>query len=262
MRDVFEEIFSKPPRNPMEAARLAMRAPARARFYREVQTGESEAGFPILLDGRPVRTPAKQALAAPTEALAQRIAAEWAAQGATIDPVAMPLTRLANAIVDGVIPAPLPVAQEVENYLGTDLLFYRASAPEALVALQRRHWDPVIEWVREALGARFAPAEGVMHVRQPDQAIAAAARAIPRGQGVREAWRLGALNAVTTLTGSALIALALDARALTVAAAWAAAHVDEDWNMETWGRDELALQRRAFHRAEFEAAAAVLELLR
>jgi chaperone required for assembly of F1-ATPase len=271
MRDIFEDVFAVPPSDPTDAARRAMRTPVRARFYREAQVGDGggeagagagEGGFPVLLDGRPVRTPARQLLAAPVRALAERIAGEWAAQRETIDPAAMPLTRLANAIIDGVMPVPQPVAGEIEKYLGSDLLFYRAPGPEGLLALQRRHWDPVIEWARETLGARFVLAEGVMHVRQPDEAIAAAARAMPRGAGAGELWRLGALNVVTTLTGSALLALALDGRALTAEAAWTAAHVDEDWNMAAWGRDELALQRRAFRHAEFEAAATVLELLR
>jgi chaperone required for assembly of F1-ATPase len=270
MRDIFEDIFTQAPVDPMDAARRAMRTPARARFYREAQVGEAadevagagEGGFPILLDGRPVRTPAKRRLAAPERALAEQIVAEWAGQRETIDPVAMPLTRLANAIVDGVSIAPQPVAAEIEKYLASDLLCYRAPGPEGLLALQRRHWDPVIEWAQTALGARFVLAEGVMHVRQPDEAIAAAARAIPRGEGARELWRLGALNVVTTLTGSALLALALDARALTADEAWVAAHVDEDWNLEQWGRDELALKRRTFRFAEMAAAATVLALLR
>jgi chaperone required for assembly of F1-ATPase len=262
MRDIFEDIFAEPARDPTDAARRGMRTPLRTRFYREVQVGEGDPGFQILLDGKRVRTPAKRPLAAPARALAERIAEEWAAQRETIDPVTMPLTRLANAIIDGVIPAPRPVAGEIEKYLASDLLCYRAVGPEGLLELQRRHWDPVIEWARERLGARFVLAEGMMHVRQPDQAIAAAAQAIPRDEGVRELWRLGALNVVTALTGSALLALALDAGALTADQAWTAAHVDEDWNMDYWGRDELALQRRQFRRAEFEAAATVLALLR
>jgi chaperone required for assembly of F1-ATPase len=143
------------------------------------------------------------------------------------------------------------------------LLFYRASEPEGLVAHQSQHWDPVIAWARDAFGARFVLAQGVMHVAQPAEAIAAAAARIPRGEnGVEDLWQLGALNVVTTLTGSGLLALALAAGRLTADEAWSAAHVDEDWNMERWGRDESALERRAFHFAEMRAAATVLVALR
>jgi chaperone required for assembly of F1-ATPase len=165
----------------------------------------------------------------------------------------MPVTRLANSIIDGVTDAPEAVAAEVERYLGSDLVCYRAPGPEGLVTRQSRAWDPVLAWARDALGARFLLAEGIVFVTQPVEALTAARVAIPR-----DIWRLGALNAITTLTGSALIALALDAEALTIDEAWAAAHVDEDWNMDIWGRDALALERRAFRFAEMQAAAQVL----
>jgi chaperone required for assembly of F1-ATPase len=272
MRDIFADIFDPQPPDPMEAARRAMRPPLRARFYRDVQVGkageagragEAGGGFAILLDGKLVRTPARRLLAAPERELAEAIAAEWRAQGDVIDPARMPLTRLANAIIDGVTAAPQPVRAEIEKYLATDLLVYRASGPEGLTARQAQCWDPVLEWAREALGARFQLAGGVMHVAQPAEAIAAAAAAIPGAGGqARELWRLGALNVVTTLTGSALLALALSAGRIDVDTAWAAAHVDEDWNMEFWGRDELALARRAFQFGELQAAALVLSLLR
>jgi chaperone required for assembly of F1-ATPase len=116
-----------------------------------------------------------------------------------------------------------------------------------------QHWDPLVAWARDALGARFVLGEGVMFVAQPDEALAAAARAIPE-----EAWRLGAINAITTLTGSALIALAMAQGDLSTEDAWTAAHVDEDWNMHQWGRDEQALERRAAREAEMRAAALVL----
>jgi chaperone required for assembly of F1-ATPase len=262
MRDIFEDIFSEPPADPMQAARRGMRAAPRARFYRQVQVGEGSGDFPILLDGKPVRTPARATLAAPVRALAQAIAAEWDAQRDAIDPFSMPLTRLANATIDGVRAAPAPVAAEIEKYLATDLVLYRAPAPEGLLALQRQHWDPVLDWARDTLGARFVLGEGVIHVEQPAGAVAAAAKAIPRGADARELWRLGALNVITTLTGSGLLALALDAGARTLEQAWTAAHVDEDWNMEFWGRDTLAMERRAFRFAEMQAATTVLEALR
>jgi chaperone required for assembly of F1-ATPase len=262
MRDIFEDIFERPSPDPMAAARRGMRPPLRARFYQNVEVGEDAegaGGFAVRLDGRPVRTPAGNLLAAPLRGIAGAIAAEWQAQRETIDPAAMPLTRLANAIIDRVAAAPEPVRDEIVRYLGSDLLFYRAEAPEGLVARQAALWDPVLAWAGETYGARFALAAGMVHVAQPQDAIAAAATAIPPPGDV---WRLGAVNVITTLTGSALIALALAAGRLTTEQAWAAAHVDEDWNMEFWGRDTVALERRAFHFAEMQAAAKVLELMR
>lgn len=262
MPDIFEDIFERQPVDPTEAARRNMRPALRARFYEAATAGEGTGGLEILLDGRLVRTPARRPLAAPVRALADAIAAEWNAQQKVVDPATMPLTRLANSIIDGVVPQPVPVAVEIEKYLGTDLLCYRAAHPEGLRARQGKHWDPVIAWAAETLGAHFVLADGVTHIEQPDHAIAAARAAIPAGGDVAGAWRLGALNVVTSLTGSALLALALAAGRLTADEAWAAAHVDEDWNMEFWGRDEIALQRRAYRFAEMQAAAKVLGELR
>ena len=267
MRDIFEEIFENQPLDPTESARRNLRPQLRTRFYQSAAVGEAlqnpeDGGFPVLLDGRPVRTPARRLLAAPVRALAEALAAEWNAQKDKVDPAAMPLTRLANSIIDGVAPAPGPVAAEIESYLGADLLFYRAAEPAGLVTSQRAHWDPIMDWARDTLGSRFVLVEGVMHATQPEAAIAAAVAAIPKGAGIEECWRLGAVNVVTTVTGSALLALALAAGRVTPDEAWTAAHVDEDWQMQFWGRDELALSRRAYRFAEMQAAAAVLAALR
>jgi chaperone required for assembly of F1-ATPase len=253
MRDLFETIFVEQPTNPMEAARRAMRPALRRRFYAHAAAAEQDGAFGVTLDGKPIRTPAREALLVPARALAEAIAAEWQAQPDVIDPARMPLTRLANTILDGVVTAHAAVAADIVRYLGSDLLLYRADGPDGLVAWQGEHWDPILAWARDALGARFVLTQGVIHVAQPDHALAAAAAAIPR-----DPWRLGAVHAITTLTGSALIALAVAAGALSSDAAWAAAHVDEDWNMEQWGRDPLALERRAYRFAEFESAAIIL----
>jgi chaperone required for assembly of F1-ATPase len=253
MREPFES-FS--PEQATEAARRAVRPVLRRRFYETASTAVVAEGHAVRLDGKPVRTSAGRILAAPTLALAQALAAEWDAQRETIDPAAMPLTRLANAIIDGVSDRAGPVAAEVQRYLASDLLCYRADSPRGLVERQRQHWDPILAWAHDDLGASFSLGEGVIHVAQPEAALAAAAAAIPD-----DPWRLGAVNSVTTLTGSALIALALLRGRLTPDQAWQAAHVDEDWNMEQWGRDELALERRAFRFAELQAAATTLRLL-
>src|SRR5262249_42305070 len=146
------------------------------------------------------------------------------------------------------------VAADVEKYLGTDLVLYRAGGPDGLVARQTAAWDRVLAWARDVLDARFVLGQGAVFVAQPPEALAAASAAIPRN----DVWRLGAIHAITTLTGSALITLALAGGALSVEEAWAAAHVDEDWNMDFWGRDVLAMERRAARFAEMQAAAMVL----
>jgi chaperone required for assembly of F1-ATPase len=235
MRDVFEEIFaleSLEPVDPTVAARRNMRALKR-RFYNEVDVRDDPA--------------------APCRSLAEAIAAEWRAPTEFIDPGGMPMTRLANTIIDDVALAQNEVAAEIVKYLGSDLVCYRAPTPQGLVVRQSRHWDPILAWAKAALGADFAIVQGITHVRQPDDAIARARAAIPR-----DPWRLGAVHVVTTLTGSALIALALAHGNIGLDAAWTAAHVDEDWNMEFWGRDELGLRRRAYRFAEMTAAARVL----
>ncbi len=255
MRDIFEEIFIEPPLDPTESARRNMRPQLRKRFYEKAGAGEGDGGFTVLLDGKPVRTPARRALAAPSKKLAQALAAEWEAQVDVIDPALMPLTRLANVIIDAVADAPAPLAEEITKYLGSDLVCYRAGEPEGLVKLQTQHWNPLLTWAREEFDARFMLAEGITYVAQPDSAIAAAAKAIPQ-----DPWKLGATASITTLTGSALIALALLQGHLSLEAAWDAAHVDEDWQMSQWGRDEIALARRAYRLKDMQAAALVLKL--
>ena len=260
MRDIFTEIFENQPVDPRDAARRGARPILRKRFYERAHVGEAAGegdGYPVLLDHKPVRTPARRALAAPTRALAETIAEEWNAQSDVIDPARMPLTRLANAVIDAVVEQAQPVAEVVAQYLGSDLLLYRAAVPAGLRERQAQSWDPVLAWAQYALGARFVPIEGVMFAAQPREAIAAARAAIPA-----DPWALGAVSSITTLTGSGLLALALAHGQIDVAAAWAAAHVDEDWQMEYWGRDELALARRANRFAALQAAATVLRHVR
>lgn len=237
----------------MDAARRGARPALRQRFFGKAAAAAAVGGYAVQLDHKPARTPARRVLAAPTLTLAEAIAGEWEAQAEVIDPAKMPLTRLANAIIDGVADAPGPVAAEIAKYLASDLVFYRAASPPALIERQRQHWDPLLRWAEEVLGARFERTQGITHIAQPPRALEAARAAIPN-----DPWRLGALHAATTLTGSALVSLALARRFLSAEDAWRAANVDEDWNMEQWGRDELALERRAFRFAELQAAVAIL----
>lgn len=256
MRELFDEVAGKSPLDPREASRKSSRTPLRKRFYTSAGVAEGPDGFAVTLDGKPVRTPGKNPLTAPTRELAQAMASEWDAQKEDIDPMAMPLTRLANSVIDGVARDVQAVADDAAKYFETDLLLYRAGFPEGLIAQQTRHWDPVLRWAADDFGARFILTEGVMHVQQPETAVTAARAALPA-----DAWPVGAFHIVTTITGSALLALALKHGVLDVAQVWAAAHVDEDWNREKWGADDEVEARRAMRFKDFEAAAKVLKAL-
>lgn len=256
MRELFDDVAGKSPLDPQEASRLSSRTPLRKRFYSAAGIAEEPDGFVVTLDGKPVRTPGRNALAAPVRPLAEALASEWEAQRETIDPLSMPLTRLANSVIDGVADNVAAVADDMARYFESDLLFYRAGFPDALVARQARHWDPVLRWAADDLGAHFILTEGVMHVKQPDSAVAAARALLPQ-----DAWSVGALHVVTTVTGSALLALALRQGVLDEDEVWAAAHVDEDWNRETWGADEEVEQRHAARLKDYAAAAMVLKAL-
>lgn len=240
----------------MEAARRSARAVQRKRFYTSAEIGEADGGHTVTLDGKPIRTPSGRIVILPVPSLAEEIAAEWNAQNDTIDPLTMPLTRFANSVVQGVIGNVEAVAEDAAKYFASDLLFYRASHPEALVAREAAHWDPILFWAAETFSAHFILAEGVVHVRQPDQAIAAARAALPS-----DPWAIAAVHVITTLTGSALLALALFYGEIDHAQAWASAHVDEDWNAEQWGLDEEMAARKAAKLVDFNAAVGVLKAL-
>ncbi len=240
--------------NPMEAARRLTAPTRQKRFYAEASMQPEEGGFALRLDGKRAMTPARQPLAVPHRHLADAIQAEWARQGEFIDAGAMPVTRLANSAIDGVAGRIEEVRAEALAYAGTDLLCYRAGEPEGLVLRQREAWDPILGWAEERFG-RFVLAEGIVHVAQPEATLAAIAAALG---AYDDPFRLAGLGLATTLSGSALIALALALGALDVDVAWAAAHVDEDWNIEKWGADAEAMQRRARRLDDFRAAALAL----
>ena len=253
MRELFDEAAGQSPFDPQEAVRRQSRVPLRKRFYTSTGVAEADGGFSVTLDGRPIRSPSGKPIVVPTRAIAEAIAAEWDAQGETIAPLSMPVTRFANSVVEGVIERVDEVADDAAKFLGSDMLFYRAGHPETLVAREAAQWDPVVFWAAEALGAHFILAEGIVHVGQPEAAIKAARTAFPA-----DPWAVAAFHVVTTLTGSALLALALAHGFHDEDQVWAAAHVDEDWNIEKWGIDEEVASRRAARLVDFRAAAGIL----
>lgn len=229
------------------------------KFYKSVTLGapEGEGGAALLLDGRPVKTRGRQTLALPTQALGEAVADEWRAQEAEIVPESMPMTRLANTAIDGVQGNEAAVADDIATFAGTDLLCYRADGPDGLVTLQSARWDPPLRWAESRFGP-FQLAEGVMHVDQPEETIEGF-RASLAGLSPFE---LTAIHIMTSLTGSALLALAVAEKEMTPDEAWEAAHVDEDWQVRQWGEDHEAAERRATRKSDFDTAARMLALLR
>lgn len=250
--------MSDKPHDPMAAAqRLARRQPPR-RFYEHATVGARDGGFALLLDGRVAKTPGRKAMVVNDEAVAAALAAEWAAQGEHLAPEAMPLTRVVSAALDRVAGEMSAVRAEIVAYASSDLVCYRAEGPASLIEVEEEVWSPIVAWAREALGAPLVLATGVVPVVQ-DPAVA---EAVERAIAPLNALALAALHTATTLTGSAMIALALARGNLTAEAAWVAAHVEENWQMTQWGADAAALARRDVRWREFAAAALILDAAR
>ncbi len=257
MRDLLNDAGTAARESPEALAQKHVRPALPKRFYKDVSTKIAEnCEFGVYLDGRPVRTPAKTVLSLPTQAAARLVADEFGAQVDIIDLAAMPVTRLANIAIDGVASDPhQAVSEDILRFASSDLLFYRAGTPDTLAALQAEAWDPVLDMIRDAYGARFVLSEGVVHVEQPREAIAAIGGALkPHEYPVA----LAAIHSMTSLMGSALLALAVADRMLGAERAWQAAHVDEDWNISQWGEDAEAARRHARRRADMFAAAGLL----
>ena len=234
------------------------RRPLPRRFYKAVAVEQREEGFAILLDGKAARTPGKGLLLAKTRPLADAIAAEWAVQAGVIDPRTMPITRLMNSAIDHVGMRLADVRADIAKYAGSDLVCYRAEGPDALAARQRAAWDPVVAWAERRLGCRLVVTEGVMPVAQGRDVVASVEDALG-DYGVAET---AALHVMTTMLGSAILALAHAEGALAAQEAWSAAHIDEDWQIEQWGEDGEAAARRAYRKSEFDAASLVLDQTR
>jgi chaperone required for assembly of F1-ATPase len=243
----------------MRAAQANMRPQPVRRFYQTAGVTEEGGRFALSLDGRQARTPGRNPVASTSRALMLEVAAEWERQRETIDPADMPLTRLLNSAIDGVAGAMAETRTDILRYAGSDLLCYRAEEPETLAERQRLAFDSVLRWAAETLGARFRLAAGVMHVAQPPEALEAIGAAL---DAYDDPPALAALSVLTTLTGSALLALAVALGALSPEAAWRAAHVDEDFQAERWGADAEAMARREARWREMAAAATVVALAR
>lgn len=228
------------------------------RFYKEARVAERDDNFVVQLDGKTLQTPAKRELLVPTRALAEAIAAEWQGQGDAIDPLALPLTRLVSTAIDRVAPRHRDVAAEIAKYAETDLLCYRADEPPELVARQRQTWQPLLDWAAERYDAALIVTQGIAPVPQAPAALAAIERAV----AAHDTMALVALHLATTCCGSVVLALALLAGEITPDEAFAAAQLDESYQIERWGEDAEQAQRRAALKEDIALAAYFAGLLR
>lgn len=227
------------------------------RFWKDVGVEQETDGWTIKLDGRPVKTPARAALAVPTQALAGAIAGEWRSVEGKIDPRAMPLTGLANAAIDRIAADRQAFAQELARYAEADLACYRAEAPRELVKRQESQWDTLLGWARRRYDIDFVTTSGLMHVTQPTATMERLSHAI----AALDPFELAGLSPLVTVGGSLVAALAVLEKAFTPEEAWEAVSIDESWQLEQWGADadaEAALQNR---RRDFLSAAQFLDLL-
>ena len=229
------------------------------RFYKDTGVDEGEGGFRVLLDGKPMRTPAKAILVVPTRALAEAIAAEWAAvpEKAEINAAHLPLTRLAATGIDRVVTRREEVIADTAKYAASDLLCYRATGPDSLVGLQRERWDPLLAWAAERHAARLVTADGIGFVEQGAEARARLHEAVAAHGDLA----LSALYNLTHTAGSVVIALAVSDGRLDAAGAFTAAQTDELYQVDRWGDDPIAEKQREGVRRDIEAAARFLSLL-
>jgi chaperone required for assembly of F1-ATPase len=227
------------------------------RVYKEASARLAEGGWGIALDGRALRTPARRELTVPSESLAAAIAAEWDAQETDIHPERMPLTRLAATAIDRTAVLRDNIIAEIANYAGTDLVCYRAEQPPALAARQHATWQPLIDWAASRYDAGLAVTAGIVPTPQSPASLKAFAAVV----GSQDNFRLTALQAATAACGSLVIALALLEGRLDADHAFAASQLDETFQIEAWGEDAEATQRRTTLAADIKAAARFLELL-
>ena len=227
------------------------------RFYKLAAAAAVDGGYAVQLDGKGVKTPAAKPLVVPGLALATAMAAEWTAQETEIRPSTMPLTQLASTALDRVGPERQAILAQLRDYGATDLLCYRAACPLDLVERQARQWQPWLDWARKSLGADLAVTEGIMAVEQSDAALTALSQRLDS----YDLWRLTAVQSACASAGSLVLALALGEGQLTGQQIFDLSQLDETYQIEKWGEDYEAADRRARLHRDLLAADQFLILL-
>ncbi|MFP3943681.1 MAG: ATP12 family chaperone protein [Alphaproteobacteria bacterium] len=235
-----------------------MTAGGAKRFYRSVSVRDEEGGFAVVLDSRPVRTPAGNPLVLPERTLAQAVAREWDEQTDRIRAGRMPLTRLVNTALEQTAPRPEPVIERLAAFGETDLLCHRADFPDELVSRQQAEWQPMLDWAADALGVRLTPVAGIRALPQASESL----HNLRRHLQALDPLNLTAAETAASVTGSVVLSLALAYGRLDAESAWRISRVDEDYQIEKWGEDAEALRQAGERRKVLDAAAAVFAALR
>jgi len=226
------------------------------RFWKEAQVVPRDGGHSVELDGRPIKTPAKQLLVLPTAKMADAIAAEWQAQDGVINPQTMPCTKTANAAIDKVAVQHAEVADMLAAYGDCDLLCYRADSPQELVERQSAVWDPMLDWAEDALGARLQPRTGIMHVPQDPEVFAG----LTRRTHALDHFELAAFHDLVSLSGSLVLGFAAAMNAREMESLWDMSRLDEIWQAELWGKDDDAEALAAAKKGSFLHAKLMFDL--
>ncbi len=211
------------------------------RFYKTVEVRAADDGFEVTLDGRILRSPRGGKLVAPTRAIAEMCAEEWAGQGEHIEMAAMHVTRLAFTAVEAIPPAREAVADQIAQYAGSDLLCYFADSPAALVERHENHWGPMLDRAREEIGLVFLRTSGIQHQEQPAETLARV-RALALEL---DDFSLAGLAFGAPLLGSTVLAFALQRGWISGDQAMELSRLDETFQEEQWGVDEEAAERAA-----------------
>ena len=242
-------------RDPMKRAQELSKRELPRKFYKDVSVKKSDSGYAILLDGKGVKTPARHQLIVCSDQIANVLVEEWKSQSEFIDPATMPVTRMINSTLDGVEKARSAMCKEIGRFVGTDMLFYRASDPKRLVERQKKIWGPVVSWIEGLFEIHVVLIEGIVHQEQDLLFL----EKVEQYANSLSDFRLAGLHVLVTLMGSSVLGLAIAEQFLSADSAWEIAHLDEDWNSELWGSDEDATERRNKRTLEMRAAALLLK---
>ncbi len=223
---------------------------AAKRFWTDVKVANVGDGYQVHLDGRPVHTPGKTLAALPNRAMADAMAAEWAAQADTIAPATMPITRLVTIAIDHIVPNRAEVAAKLAAYGETDLLCYRAAYPPELSQRQITGWDPILTWAAGAFDAQLLPTTGVQPITQPPNAI----RNLHAQIDKTDTFPLAALRDMVMVAGSLILGLAAAHGRLTPDVAFDLSRIDEEYQIEHWGNDTEAETAMRARKAQFVTA--------